>query len=131
VVSLATYRAKYDGYTIDCRNIDVAIQSIDFERGVFRTDNEEIIEFLDGHLSRGVNFFRIDDEQEDTTNWRDRLEPSDNPEEWSDETLRRFKNGEEVFRCEYECGYANHHKPATASHENHCSSSTDDSEEEE
>lgn len=126
----SVYHAEYNNYSVTVRHIDdIAETELEFVNGVFSTKDEDVIKFLDNHVSRGVNFYKTSGEDKaNPEEWRDELKPYDNPKEWDKSTINAFKNDETIHRCKYECGFASDHRNAVSSHENYCSQNSDDDE---
>lgn len=106
-------------------------ETVKFKRGTFETENEDLIEFLEDHSRYDINFYRVDAESSNDDSWKDSLKNYDTPDSWSEATVEALKDGEEIFRCQYECGFATTTPSAKGSHEQSCQNNPDNFEESE
>lgn len=103
---------------------------IQFHNFSFATEHEEVVEYLRQNERYGIDFEEAE-VTEDTPSWRRRLESYDEPEMWSPQTVKHFRDGGNVIRCDYECGYASTTQAAVTRHENNrCPNRPSESEEE-
>lgn len=129
---MATFKSDYHEFQIYVPNGDEIApelgvsQTVKFKRGTFETENEELIEFLENHSRFDINFYRIDSSNNSSEgDWKDNLKSYDKPDSWSEATVEKLKEGEDIYRCEYECGFATTTPSAKGSHENSCQNNPD------
>lgn len=111
--------------------LGVEKNKIEFSAFTYHTEDSAEIQYLRENEEYGRSYIEVTNEAS-SAEWRERLQDVDDIKLWSDEVFEHFKNGGDVIRCGYECGYASTTRSAVTRHENNrCTQKPLDEEEEE